>query len=174
MTFPDDSANVHAEWTRLRSSIRLYSWAQVAFLTILVGIIHALPIMGNSWSSCLVRETGATSWSCVVFFHLYELPLAALFIHHIIVGLRPLTRASLPYYCFLTLFQLVMLFVFLTFESTPLIQLLQRQGPTWEIVLLFGGCTGMVVNSLLGFHTVFRRILPVYLAGQVSPEHGAA
>ena len=161
----DASSMIHdAEWTRLQRAIRRYSWAQIAFLTTLVGIIHALPIMGNSWSSCLVRETGATSWSCVVFFHLYEVPLAALFIYHIIVGLRPITRARLPYYCFLTLFQLAMLFVFLTFESRPLLELLQRQGPTWEIVLLFGGCTGMMVNSLLGFHTVFRRILPVYLA----------
>ncbi len=32
------------------------------------------PLVGKSWSSCLVHGTGATDWWRVLFYHLYEIP----------------------------------------------------------------------------------------------------
>jgi len=155
-----------AAWEGLTRWIKLYSWAQVLFLAILVGSLHFFPLIGKQWSSCLAHGTGATDWWCVLFFHLYEIPFVALFAYHAYFGFARLTRAKLPYYAFLTLFQLVMLVVFLTFESKTLLDGLARQVPTWEIVVIFGGCVGMIINSILGFHVVFAKVLPAYLVGR--------
>ena len=150
-------------WESLTLWIKLYSWAQVAFLTLLVGSLHFFPLIGKQWSSCLAHGTGATDWWCVLFFHLYEIPFVVLFAYHAYFGFAQITRAKLPYYTFLTLFQVVMLIVFLTFESKTMIDGFAHQVPTWEIVVVFGGCVGMIVNSVLGFYVVFARVLPAYL-----------
>ncbi len=151
------------EWQRLTRLITLYSWAQVAFLALLIGSLHALPLIGMHWSSCLVQATGATDWWCVLFFHLYEIPLVVLFSYHAYFGFTKITPATLPYYTFLTLFQLVMLFVFVTFESRTLLDAMAHDAPTWEIAVIFGGCAGMLVNSIIGFFMTFTRLLPAYL-----------
>jgi hypothetical protein len=150
-------------WERLTRSIKLYSWAQVAFLVILTGSLHFFPLIGRRWSSCLVHGTGATDWWRVLFFHLYEIPLAVLFVYHAYYGFKKVTRATLPYYTFLTLFQVVILFVFVTFESKTLLDAMAQPAEAWEIAVIFGGCTGMLVDSILGFYVVFSRILPAYL-----------
>jgi hypothetical protein len=152
------------EWDSLTRWIKLYSWAQVAFLAILVGSLHFFPLIGKPWSSCLVH--GATDWWCVLFFHLYEIPLVVLFAYHACVGFAQVTRARLPYYTFLTLFQLLMLFIFLTFESKTMLDGLTRQVPTWEVVVIFSGCTGMLVNSVFGFYVVFAKLLPAYFVSR--------
>lgn len=151
-------------WDRLTSSIRLYSWAQVVFLAILIGSLHFFPLIGKRWSSCLVNGTGATDWWRVLFFHLYEIPLAVLFAYHAYYGFKKVTRATLPHYTFLTLFQVVILFVFVTFESKTLLDAMAHQAESWEIAVIFGGCTGMLVDSILGFYVVFFHILPAYLS----------
>jgi hypothetical protein len=152
-----------AAWDSLTRWIKLYSWAQVAFLASLVGITHFFPLIGKSWSPCLVHGTGATDWACVAFFHVYEIPLVVLFAYHACVGFAQVTRAHLGYYVFLTLFQIVMLFVFVTFESRVVLDDLAHQAPTWEIVVLFGACVGMIVDVMLGSYVVFARLLPAYL-----------
>ncbi len=156
------SAPPPGEWDRLVRWIKLYSWVQVGFLAILVGTSHFFPLIGKQWSSCLVRGTGATDWACVAFYHLYEIPLAVLFTYHACVGLARITRARLPYYTFLTLFQIVMLFVFVTFESKTLLDALAHQAPTWEIAVFFFACGGMIADSILGFYVVFAKLLPAY------------
>ena len=164
---PEDTARSAlppGEWESLTRWIKLYSWAQVAFLAILVGSLHFFPIIGKQWSSCLVQ--GVTDWWCVLFFHLYEIPFVVLFAYHAYVGFAEVTRAKLPYYTFLTLFQLVLLIVFLTFETKTMIDGLTRQVATWEIVVIFSGCVGMIINSILGTYVVFARILPAYLLGR--------
>jgi hypothetical protein len=153
-------------WESLTRWIKLYSWAQVAFLTILVGSLHFFPLIDLHWSSCLAHGTGATDWWCVLFFHLYEIPFVVLFAYHAYFGFAQITRAKLPHYTFLTIFQLVMLVVFLTFESKTMLDCLAHRAPTWELVVIFGGCVGMMINSLLGFHVVFARVLPAYLVGR--------
>ncbi|MEP7123390.1 MAG: hypothetical protein ABJE95_20860 [Byssovorax sp.] len=153
-----------AAWDVLTRWIKLYSWAQVLFLAILVGSLHVFPILGMHWSSCLVHDT--TDWWCVLFFHLYEIPFVVLFAYHAYVGFTQVTRAKLPYYTFLTLFQLVMLVVFLTFESKTMIDGLTRQVASWQIITIFAGCVGMIINSILGCYVVFARVVPAYLAGR--------
>ena len=220
-------------WESLTLWIKLYLWAQVAFLTLLVGSLHFFPLIGKQWSSCLAHGTGATDWWCVLFFHLYEIPFVVLFAYHAYFGFAQITRAKLPYYTFLTLFQVVMLIVFLTFESNngPKLSTVKDAPQTFqelldwfkevrglvilavvsalagggvvstggvikilivavgflvaaviigsrvaprifdqierikgrEIVVVFGGCVGMIVNSVLGFYVVFARVLPAYL-----------
>ena len=152
------------DWRRLTLWVRAYSWAQIVFLTVLLGTLHAVPLLGASWSSCVSPTTGATNGWCVAFFHLYEPPLVAYFIYHLIAGLRPITPATLPRYTFLSLFQLVLLVVFVTFESNTLLDSMAREAPAWEVALIFAGCVGMLVNCLLGAHVVFARVLPMYLA----------
>ena len=39
-----------------------------------------------------------------------------------------------------------------------------RRAETWEVVMIFGGCVGMLVNSVLGFFVMFGRLVPAYLA----------
>lgn len=151
-------------WDRLTRTIKLYSWAQVAFLAILIGSLHAVPLLGKSWSSCLVAGTGATDWWRVLFYHLYEIPLAVLFIYHAYYGFKKVTRATLPYYTFLTLFQVVVLFVFVTFESNTLLDAMAHSAEAWEIAVIFAGCTGMLVDSILGFYVAFFHVLPAYLS----------
>ena len=151
-------------WDRLTRAIKLYSWAQVLFLTTLTGSLHAFPLLGKRWSSCLVNGTGATDWWRVLFFHLYEIPLAVLFAYHAYYGFKKVTRATLPYYTYLTLFQVVILFVFVTFESKTLLDAMAHPAEAWEIAVIFGGCTGMLVDSILGFYIVFSRILPAYIS----------
>ena len=151
-------------WERLTRAIKLYSWAQVAFLAILIGSLHAVPLLGKSWSSCLVHGTGAKDWWRVLFYHLYEIPLAALFIYHAHYGLKRVTRATLPHYTFLTLFQVVILFVFVTFESNTLLDAMAQSVEAWEIAVIFGGCTGMLVDSILGFYVAFFHVLPAHLS----------
>jgi hypothetical protein len=153
-------------WSSLTLWIKLYSWAQVAFLAVLVGSLHFFPLIGKQWSSCLAHGTGATDWWCVLFFHLYEIPFALLFAYHAYFGFAKVTRAKLPYYTFLTLFQLVMLVVFLTFETKTLLDGLAKQVPAWEIIVVYGGCVGILVDSLLGFYVLFGKVLPAYLLGR--------
>jgi hypothetical protein len=151
------------DWQRLTRWIRGYSWAQIAFLALLLGTLHAVPLLGAAWSSCLVPATGATNGWCVAFFHLYEPPLVAYFVYHLIVGLRPITPEMLPRYAALSLFQLVLLVVFVTFESNTLLDAMARGAPAWEVALIFGGCAGMIVDSVLGGYVVFARVLPAAL-----------
>jgi hypothetical protein len=155
------------DWDRLARRVALYSWAQVGFLMILVGSLHLFPLLGMPWSSCLVGATGATDWACVAFFHLYEIPFVALFVHHAYVGftrMRRSPRTSLPAYTLLTLFQVIMLVVFLTFESKTLLDGLAQQVPLWEQVVVYGGCVGILVDALLGFHVVFACLVPAWIA----------
>lgn len=84
------------EWQRLTRLITLYSWAQVAFLALLIGSLHAVPLIGERWSSCIVQSTGATDWGCVAFFHLYEIPLAVLFTYHAYFGFKKPLGVYLP------------------------------------------------------------------------------
>ncbi len=156
-------------WASLTRWIKLYSWAQVIFLASLIGITHVVPLLGKSWSPCLVRSTGATDWACVAFFHVYEIPLVVLFAYHAYVGLAPIARARLGYYVSLTLFQIVMLAVFITFESRVVLDDLARQAPTWEIAVLFGACVGMIVDVVLGACVVFGKLLPAHLASGRDP-----
>jgi hypothetical protein len=158
------SALTPAAWDRLTRSIKLYSWAQVVFLATLTGSLHLFPLLGKRWSSCLVTGTGETDWWRVLFFHLYEIPLAVLFAYHAYYGFKKVTRATLPYYSYLTLFQVVILFVFVTFESKTLLDAMAHPAEAWEIAVIFGGCTGMLVDTILGFYIVFSRILPAYIA----------
>jgi hypothetical protein len=153
-----------AAWDRLTRAINLYSWAQVAFLSILIGSLHAVPLLGKRWSSCVVHATGATDWWRVLFYHLYEIPLAVLFIYHAHYGFKKVTRGTLPYYTFLTLFQVIVLFVFVTFESKTLLDAMAQSAESWEILVIFGGCTGMLVDSILGFYVAFAHVLPAYLS----------
>lgn len=167
-----DPSTPHVQWRRLTLWVRAYSWAQIAFLILLLGTLHAVPLLGESWSSCVSPTTGATNGWCAAFFHLYEPPLVAYFIYHLIAGLRPITPATLPRYTFLTLFQLVLLVVFVTFESNTLLDSMAREAPEWEVALIFAGCAGMLVNCLLGTHVLFARVLPMYLA-RASSSAGA-
>ncbi len=64
-----------------------------------------------------------------------------------------------------------MLFVFVTFESKTLLDAMAHQAPTWEIVVIFAGCAGMLVNSILGFFMMFTRLLPAYLTTLRASTH---
>ncbi len=161
ITLPDPDSIPDLAWTRLQRWIRGYSWAQVAFLATLVTTIHMVPLAGAHWSSC--RLAGATDWTCVAYFHVYEVPLTGLFIHHIIAGLRPISRRMLPYYGVLTLLQIVALFVFCTLESSTLLTALRVDAPGWEVLLLFAGCTGMLIDCGLGVVFALTQLLPALL-----------
>jgi hypothetical protein len=158
------------EWSRLTRWIKLYSWAQVAFLGCLIVGAHFFPLIGKPWSTCRSGGAGPVDGWCVLFFHLYEVPLAVLFAYHAYFGFTQLTRAKLPYYVCLTALQLVMLFVFATFESKIVLDALARPAPTREIVVLYFAFTGMIAGSGLGFYTVFGRLLPVLLAERREQE----
>jgi hypothetical protein len=143
--------------------VRLYSWAQVLFLASLVGLLHGFPLLGFPWSSCLVEGTRATDWLCVAFFHLYEVPLAAFFAWHAWLGFRRFSPATLSQYTAVTLFQVTLLVVFVTFESRTMLEALAHHRPAWEIAAVFGGCAGMIVDCVLGGYTVFARLVPAAL-----------
>ena len=167
-----DPAPLPVDWDRVARWISLYAWAQVGFLVIMVVSIHVFPVFGTSWSTCLVGATGATNGACVAFFHIYEIPFVALFAYHAIVGLtrvRRSLRATLPAYTVLTLFQLIMLVMFLTFESKTLLDGLTHQVPLWEQVVVYGGCVGILVDIVLGFHVVFGTMVPAWLADRATP-----
>lgn len=164
------SALLSSEWTRLTRWVKLYSWVQVAFLGCVIVGAHFFPLIGKPWSTCLSGGMGPVDGWCVLFFHLYEVPLAALFAYHAYFGFTQLTGAKLPYYVCLTAFQMVMLFVFATFESKIVLDALARPAPTREIVVLYSAITGMIAGSGLGFYTVFGRLLPVLLAGRREQE----
>lgn len=149
-----------AAWASLARWVRLYSWAQVGFLVCLVVGAHAFPLAGQSWSTCRSAATGLVDARCVLVFHLYEVPLAALFAYHAYVGFTRFTRAHLPTYTCLTTFQLVLLFVFATFESSGMFGALARGAPTHELVIVLFAFVGMIGGSVLGFYTVFGRLLP--------------
>jgi len=127
---------------------------------------HFFPLIGKPWSTCLAGGTGPVDLWCVLLFHLYEVPLVALVAYNAYWGFTQLTRAKLPYYVCLTALQLVMLFMFATFESPIVLAALARPAPTREIVVLYFAFTGMIAGSGLGFYTVFGRLLPVLFAGQ--------
>lgn len=150
-------------WAPIARWVRLYSWAQVLFLASLVGFIHLLPAVGHPWSSCLVDATGASDWRCVVFFHLYEVPLVAFFAYHLHYGLRRVTRATLPYYTALTLFQVLLLVVFVTFECRTMFEAFAHGRGDTEIAILLAACTGMIVDAVLGTYVAFARLLPAAL-----------
>ncbi len=118
------------------------------------------------WSSCQLGPAGATDWACVAFYHLYEIPFAALFAYHAYLGFTHTRRspgAMLPVYTVLSIFQLVMLVVFLTFESKTLLDGLAHHVPLWEQIVVYGGCVGILVHAMLGFYIVFTRLVPACL-----------
>ena len=143
---------------------------QVFFIGCVLTGAHFFPLIGKPWSTCLANGTGLVDGWCVLFFHLCEVPFIALFAYHAYVGFTRLTRAKLPYYACLTAFQVVMLVMYATFESKIILDALARPAPTREIVVLYSACVGMIAGSVLGFYTLFGRLLPVLFAGRGEQE----
>jgi len=125
---------------------------------------HGFPLLGRPWSTCLAGRTGAIDWPCVVVFHVYEVPIAALFAYQAYWGLARLTRSTLGYYTCLTAFHLLTMAILATFESVVLLEALRRGAPAREIGLLYIASAGMVAGSALGFYFLFGKLIPWLLA----------
>jgi hypothetical protein len=159
-------------WRRLSRWVHIYSIWQVFLLAGILWGAHFYALLGRPWTTCLADHSGAMDWRCIGFFHLYEVPMVVLLLYQAWYGFRRFTWATLPAYFYLTLFQVIMLVAYATFEAKVLFDSLARHAPPHEDLLLLAGGSGMVLGALLGYYTVFVRLLPFFvtwLAGSGGP-----
>lgn len=143
-----------ASWKSIVKLSKIYAY--VSFAGIAVGVIAAhLPyLLGYPWTSCV---NVSSPLSCVLVFHLYEIPMVTLLIYGAWYALRRLTPATLPNFTALVLLSVIANIAFFTFEITLIMDGLRGISQMWETLLiccvaaiLLGGATfGIFVHQRL-------------------------
>jgi hypothetical protein len=148
------STEANSGFTKIRWWVRFYSY--ITFAAILYGIAaaHIPAIIGVPWSSC---EFCDCKWTCVLVFHLYEVPLVAFNTFVAWYGLKRFSMGTIHNFNSLLTVNIVSNLVFFTFESILLLDSVKSSAPMWEniglssvaLILIGGAGFGLYVKQKL-------------------------
>lgn len=158
-----EASDLPQEWSSLVRWVRRYSYVQLYLVFMFIFGAHILALVGKPWTTCMEGFKGALDWACVGYFHVYEVPMAVLYLYIGLIGLRRFSYAALPSYFYLALIQLVAQMCFLTFEARIVFDSLARNSPFYEDGLLIFANVIMVASAIFGFYVIFIKLMPSFL-----------
>ncbi len=138
--------------------VKLYSWITVGGITLGVAAAHIPPLIGTPWSLC---EAGGCKLACVLAVHLYETPLTLFNAYVAWYGLRKFSDSRIHNYMSLLTFTVVANIAFFTFECQLIIDILRREAPQWESLLV--GFIALTLVGGAGFAVFIRQKLVTYV-----------
>ncbi len=138
--------------------VKLYSY--ITFAAILYGVAaaHIPAIIGFPWSSC---ESCNCKLTCVLVFHLYEVPIVVFNTFFAWYGLKRFSLRTSHSYNSLLTFAIVSNLAFFTFESLLLLETVKSNAPAWESITL--SSVALILISGAGFGLYVKQKLVTYL-----------
>ena len=151
-------------YDKVRWWIRFYSY--ITFAAILYGIAaaHIPAIIGVPWSSCELCDCKLT---CVLVFHLYEVPLVAFNTFFALYGLKRFSVVTIHNYNSLLTFAIVSNLAFFTFESILLLDNVKSNAPEWESIALSSVALILIGGSGFGLYVKQKLVSYLYHTDKV-------
>jgi len=151
-------------YDKVRWWIRFYSY--ITFAAILYGIAaaHIPAIIGVPWSSCELCDCKLT---CVLVFHLYEVPLVAFNTFFAWYGLKRFSVVTIHNYNSLLTFAIVSNLAFFTFESILLLDNVKSNAPAWESIALSSVALILIGGSGFGLYVKQKLVSYLYHTDKV-------
>lgn len=147
------NTSTQAHWPSIQRISRIY--AVVSFIGIALGVIaaHLPPTIGIPWTSCSHSSSPLT---CVLVFHLYEVPIVVFLIYVAWYAFRRLTPVTLDQFRSLVVIGIGANVAFFTFEMTLIMDGLHREAAAWETFAICGVASLLVGGAGFGVYVQHR------------------